>query len=46
MLSVRRVVDVEGAVGCMEESGVGEEVWMEMCTGGLSASGWCSKPGD
>lgn len=25
----RRVVDVEGAFGC-EESGAGEEVWMEM----------------
>ena len=30
MLNVRRVVDVEGAVVCVEESGVEEEVWMEM----------------
>lgn len=29
-MNVRWVVDVEGAFMCVEESGVGEEVWMEM----------------
>ena len=32
---MRRVVDVEGAVGCVEEPGMGGEVWMEMWTGGV-----------
>ena len=29
-MNVRRVADVEGAAVCVEESGVEEEVWMEM----------------